>query len=120
MALQAFGICDGERAVRHPVSVARDFSPTPGPRYIRQGKWSGEKFRALLVDRIKKFGSIAVDLDGTRGYGSSFLDEAFGGLVREGYLTRDEFGRKVEIISDEDPSYKVEALEAVRKAQLRQ
>ncbi|WP_278069861.1 STAS-like domain-containing protein [Brevundimonas sanguinis] len=105
--------------MRHPVSVARDFSKTPGPRYIRQGKWSGEKFRELLVQRIKKFGAVVVDLDGTRGYGSSFLDEAFGGLIREGYMTKNEFPLKVAIVSDEDPSYKIEALEAVQKAQLR-
>ena len=26
-----------------------------------------------------------IDLDGVRGFGSSFLEEAFGGLVRKGY-----------------------------------
>ena len=28
---------------------------------------------------------VTIELDGVRGYGSSFLEEAFGGLVREGY-----------------------------------
>ena len=27
------------------ISVARDFSRTPGPRYTSQGDWSGEEFR---------------------------------------------------------------------------
>lgn len=119
MAVQTFGTSYGERFVRHPVSIARDFTLTPGPRYIRQGKWSGEKFRNYLVSKINQYGSVLVDLDGTRGYGSSFLDEAFGGLVREGILARGDFDRVVEIVSAEDPSYKVEALEAVRKAQER-
>jgi len=28
---------------------------------------------------------VVIDLDGVRGYGSSFLEEAFGGLVRKGF-----------------------------------
>jgi hypothetical protein len=106
--------------VKHTISVARDFSTHPGPRYIRQGSWSGEKFRKLLEERLRRHEQIVVDLDGTRGYGSSFLDEAFGGLVRECILTRDEFLRRIEIRSEEDPTYREEALDAVRKAEPRQ
>ena len=119
MALQTFRTGDGDR-VKHTISVARDFSKHPGPRYIKQGSWSGEKFRKLLEERLKRHDQIAVDLDGTRGYGSSFLDEAFGGGGRECILTRDEFARRVEIVSAEDPTYRGEALEAVAKAQPRQ
>jgi hypothetical protein len=100
--------------------VARDFSKTPGPRFIKQGNWSGEKFRKLLEDRLRRHGQIVVDLDGTRGYGSSFLDEAFGGLVRECVLKREEFTRCVDIVSAEDPTYRQEALDAVQKAEPRQ
>lgn len=120
MALQTFRETGGGRAVRHVVSVARDFSVVPGPRYVSQGPWSGEKFRKLLVERLKKHDLITVDLDGTRGYGSSFLDEAFGGLVRECVLTREDFSRRIHILSEEDPTYKVEALEAVRQAEPKQ
>ncbi len=28
---------------------------------------------------------LVIELDGVRGYGSSFLEEAFGGLVRKGF-----------------------------------
>ncbi len=63
----------------------KDFTKFPGPRYIRLGKHSGEEFRnTILIPAIQENGSIIVDLDGTIGYGSSFLDEAFAGLVREG------------------------------------
>lgn len=120
MALQALRTGNGGRAVKHVVSVARDYTIHPGPRYVRQGPWSGEKFRKLLVERLKRHGNIIVNLDGTRGYGSSFLDEAFGGLVREGVLTRDEFDHRIEIVSDEDSTYKAEALEAVKSARLHQ
>jgi hypothetical protein len=100
----------------HMISVARDFSRTPGPRYVRQGNWSGEKFRKRLEEELRQYERVVVDLDGTRGYGSSFLDEAFGGLVREGVLTREEAFRRLDIRSTQDPTYKVEAEQAIRLA----
>ena len=103
-------------ARRGMVSVAKDFSRTPGPRYIRQGSWSGEKFRKHLVQKLREYDHLVVDLDGTRGYGSSFLDEAFGGLVREGVLSREEALRRIEIRSEQDPTYKAEAEQAIRLA----
>lgn len=102
--------------MKHVVSVARHFSTRPGPRYVWQGKWSGENFRKLLIAALAKHDQIIVDLDGTRGYGSSFLDEAFGGLIRECHLSKAEVLRRIEISSEEDPSYKVEALEAIDQA----
>lgn len=116
MALQTLRTGHGGR-VKHTINVARDFSTHPGPRYIKQGSWSGEKFRKLLEERLRHHDMIVVNLDGTRGYGSSFLDEAFGGLVRECILTKDEFRRRIEIRSEEDPTYRDEALDAVRKAE---
>jgi len=106
--------------VKHRISVARDFSKTPGPRFIKQGSWSGEKFRQLLEKQLKTHHSLIVDLDGTRGYGSSFLDEAFGGLIRECVLTKREFDERIKILSDEDPTYLAEAMESVRLAQPKQ
>lgn len=117
MALQAFRDTRGERPVKHVVSVAKNFSTRPGPRFVWQGKWSGEKFRKLLVERLEQHGQIIVDLDGTRGYGSSFLDEAFGGLIRSCQLTKADVLRRVEIRSNEDPTYKAEALEAIEQAE---
>lgn len=115
MALQTFRTSDGSR-VKHKISVAGDFSTHPGPRYIKQGNWSGEKFRKLLEARLDRHEFIEVDLDGTRGYGSSFLDEAFGGLIRSTKLTKSEFNRRISIKSEEDPTYRDEALEAVQQA----
>jgi hypothetical protein len=100
----------------HVISVARDFSRTPGPRYVWQGNWSGEKFRQRLVKELGRYERVIVDLDGTRGFGSSFLDEAFGGLVREGIITQDEALRRLDIRSAQDPTYKAEAEQAIKKA----
>lgn len=116
MALSTLGGTHGNRTVSHVISVARDFSRTPGPRFVRQGDWSGEKFRRLLAKALSEHKTIVVDLDGTRGYGSSFLDEAFGGLVRERIVSKADALRRIDIRSDEDPTYRTEAIDAIRAA----
>src|SRR3546814_2900733 len=64
-------------------SIAKDFSPFAGPRYIRQGSHSGEALRSKLIRFLNSHpGPVTIVLDGTKGMGSSFLDEAFGGLIR--------------------------------------
>lgn len=70
------------------ISVARDFSVTPGGRYITEGPDSGEKFyNEILKPRfekaLKEKKKIFIDLDGTYGYPSSFIDQSFGELSRE-------------------------------------
>jgi len=63
------------------ISVAKDFTRFPSGRL--KGVTSGEAFRERFLESAIRAGeSIEVDLDGTLGYSSSFLDEAFGGLVR--------------------------------------
>lgn len=69
------------------INIARDFSIYPGGRTPDDGPASGEEFREhFLVPVLDASGKATIDFDGTRGYGSSFLEEAFGGLVRRGYL----------------------------------
>lgn len=63
----------------------KDFSQYPGPRYIKDGKASGEEFRdSILIPAIKRDPDIILNLDDTEGYGSSFLEETFGGAIRKG------------------------------------
>jgi hypothetical protein len=65
------------------ISVARDFSKFPAGRFNEDGDFSGQRFREqLLIRGLSKAERVIVELDGTAGYGSSFLEEAFGGLVR--------------------------------------
>ncbi|EGR2272141.1 STAS-like domain-containing protein [Vibrio parahaemolyticus] len=60
-----------------------DFTKYPGPRYKSLGPNSGEEFRErFLIEALKKDPEVQVNLDGVLGYGSSFLEEIFGGLVR--------------------------------------
>lgn len=84
------------------VSVARDFTRFPAGRYIRNGDTSGEAFRGkFLVGPIRAGEPVLVDLDGTVGYGSSFLEEAFGGLVRELKLPAGEILRLLKFKSED-------------------
>ena len=64
------------------IDLARSFTPYPVGRTRSDGRYSGEAFRDdYLVPALMK-GAVTVVMDGAKGYGSSFLEEAFGGLVR--------------------------------------
>jgi len=79
------------------IQVAREFSRYPAGRYTKDGPYSGEYFRTkFLAPALEAQDKIIVEMDGARGYGSSFLEEAFGGLVRLGFL-KDVIKRKLEI-----------------------
>ena len=67
------------------INVAHDFSRYPAGRFENDGPYSGQAFRDQLLYPLLRSGeTVTVELDGVRGYGSSFLEEAFGGLVRKG------------------------------------
>ncbi|RLW63946.1 MAG: DUF4325 domain-containing protein [gamma proteobacterium symbiont of Stewartia floridana] len=84
------------------LNIAEKFSRYPAGRFNSDGPYSGEKFRDdYLVPAIKGKKSLVVDLDGTRGYGSSFLEEAFGGLVRAGY-TKEAILSVITLKTDDD------------------
>lgn len=84
-----------------------DFSSDPGPRYKKQGVDSGEAFYAVLKkafnDAVKSNVKLKIILDGTSGYASSFLDEAFGRLVYSESL--ESVKQRIKIISEEEPEW---------------
>nr|VFJ90739.1 MAG: protein of unknown function (DUF4325) [Candidatus Kentron sp. LFY] len=76
-------------AVQKVLNIAKDFSRYPAGRVVTDGPYSGQGFReGFLVPAMEAGEKFTIDLDGTRGYGSSFLEEAFGGLVRAGYSSK--------------------------------
>jgi len=86
------------------ISIAKDFSDVPVGRTRADGEFTGEKFREeFLVPGLKKASSAApliVNLNGAEGYPSSFLEEAFGGLVRKGYYTAAQLRDLLKIEAD--------------------
>ena len=79
------------------INVAADFSKFPAGRYLNDGKFSGEAFRERLVSLLAAGKKVLVELDGTYGYGSSFLEEAFGGLVRVCKFSSAELHKRLDI-----------------------
>lgn len=85
------------------INVANDFSRYPSGRFKRNGDTSGEAFREkLLLPHLQAGESILVELDGTIGYGSSFLEEAFGGVARKLNLTPDVILKKIILVSSDN------------------
>lgn len=82
------------------IYIAKDFSPAPAGRYADDGPFNGQLFReSLLLPAVKNFDKVVVNLNDTGGYGSSFLEEAFGGLVRAGFGSK-ELHQKLVLISE--------------------
>jgi len=102
------------------IFVAKDFSKMPCVRMRNDGKKSGEEFRDdILVPALKSNDKVTVDLDGVLSLGSSFLEEAFGGLVRKGYYTAKELSSKL-IVKFQVESYVKETWDYVKAARKEQ
>ncbi len=92
------------------LNIARDFSKTPAGRSMKaHGNHSGETFRVeklwpMLQNVIKSNLKLVVILDGTAGYPASFLDEAFGGLIREGLCSKEKVNTHL-IVEAKNPAY---------------
>ena len=85
------------------IKISKDFTPFPAGRYTTDGNYSAERFRNdLLIPAIETHDQVCVDLDGGIGYGSNFLDEAFGGLLRLGYNST-MLLNKLKFTSTDDP-----------------
>lgn len=66
------------------INIGKQYSRYPAGRFPADGKFNGETFRKkFLVDPLKSLLKVRVLLDDAVDYGSSFLEEAFGGLVRK-------------------------------------
>lgn len=89
------------------IIIFKDFTDAPGPRFIKQGKFSGEEFREnLLVPKFKAAISenkkLTINFDGTFGYPTSFLEEAFGGLKEQ--FDKSLILKTLNFISDDEKS----------------
>ena len=100
------------------ISVANDFSPSPAGRFVDDGPFPGALFREnFLLPAMKSDEQVRVDLTGTELPGSSFLEEAFGGLVRAGFS--EEFLRKHIEVESPRESDSIRVWRFVREAAVR-
>lgn len=96
-------------AESHEINInIKDFSTSPGPRYVKQGEASGELFYHEVLNQafLKGYNEgkdVIVNLDGVDGYMSSFLDEAFGNLIFD--FGVDEVRKRLSFISIEEPEW---------------
>lgn len=100
-------------------SIAKQYTKLPGTR--NRGPHSGEHFREnvlknLVTKAINEESKLVIDLAGTHGFAPSFLEESFGGLIREGYFTKDQLLTVLEVKCDEMPLYAEKVIEFVKSA----
>jgi hypothetical protein len=78
------------------IDMAEQFSAYPSGRYPADGTFNGERFReefllpALSAARDSHGNKVEVNIDGVRTFGSSFLEEAFAGLIRKGLFSKQD------------------------------
>ncbi len=90
----------GRAMTKMKIELAKEFSRYPMGRYKKDGPKTGEHFREdVLIPALHSSDDIIeIWLDGVIGYGSSFLEETFGGLVRRGF-TLQYIKRRIRLIS---------------------
>lgn len=101
------------------IHIATDFSETPGARKREQGQYSAEEFFDNVFfpryqEAIANAQKLHIDLDGTYGYASSFLEEVFGGLARK--QKEKNILANIIIKSDEEPYLIDEIKEYIKRA----
>jgi len=103
----------------HRITIAAEFSDTPGPRSRAEGDFSGEEFLEKILlpayeQAVAEDGGILIDLDGTEGYATSFLESTFGGLARK--FPPEEVLSRISFKSDDEPALVDEIKRYVREA----
>lgn len=100
--------------------VANDFYRRPLGRYRSQGTYTGEAFRedVLLpkLQELKENETFTIDFTGVTMNGSSFLEEAFGGLVRDHGYTFDKLKRILVLKFPRRPSLEEKVWQYIKDA----
>ncbi|RSB18561.1 STAS-like domain-containing protein [Citrobacter farmeri] len=83
------------------ISVKDAIGRYPMGRFKKDGLGSAEELRDdYIIPALNKYDLVNIELDGVMGYGSSFLEEVFGGLVRSGLYDAGLIDR-INIITDQ-------------------
>lgn len=102
------------------LDVAKEFYKRPAARYKVDGKYSGEEFREDILTKkiqeaINNNQQLEIDFSGVTMAGSSFLDEAFGGIVRSKKISSKSLLRML-IIKTKKESWKFEIIKYIEDA----
>jgi len=105
------------------LSIAKEFSETPGPRSRDEGEFSGQQFledllRPAFIKARDSGQALVVDLDGVVGYATSFLEAAFGGLAMI-YEPQDIL-KTLRLICQDEPSLIEEVKHYIRDANVKE
>jgi hypothetical protein len=99
------------------IKIARDYSVEPFGRYPKDGDSNGTDFREKwLKPSLDTHEIVTIDFDGAEGYGSSFLEESFGGLVRLCGFKPADLHNRLKLVSEDDPSLASEVWEYIDTA----
>lgn len=102
------------------ISISREFTDTPGARYISDGEYSGEEFYIkILKDPLKKSiaekSKLLIDLDNTWGYASSFLSEVLLRAIRD--FGKASVTQTLEFKSEDEPQLLNKILQLIEEIQ---
>ena len=90
-------------------SFSREFSRVPAGITVMDGPRSAEEFKKNhLIPLCEQFDKVVVDLSGTLGFASSFLEYSFGNL-------ESTIACKIEIQCDDDPTIVKEVKEYMNR-----
>lgn len=102
------------------INVAKEFSKTPFGRFTSDGPNNGERFRReKLLPVLEQSGNepVTIDFNGiSLVVGSSFFEEAFGGLVRLNHLNKNKLLSRLKIQS-RTPIYEIQIKKFISEAQ---
>lgn len=102
------------------INVATDFYKRPAGRFKKDHAYSGEAFREDVLkpklNSLPKNDKLLVDFSEVSISATSFLDEAFAGLVRSGEFTSQELEKKITIIAKDNPAIPLIAWRYVKNA----
>lgn len=79
-----------------------DFAQYPSGRDERDGEFNGARFRTTILApavraALESGSRVIISLSNVMSFGSSFLEEAFGGLVRKEQISRTDLKKVLHI-----------------------
>ncbi|MFR4518360.1 MAG: STAS-like domain-containing protein [Fusobacterium sp.] len=103
-------------------NLATEYTDIPGGRYRKNGKFSGEEFRDdilhnLIENCIRNKEKLIINLDDVYGFPPSFLEETFGGLIREYNYTESQLKEVLDFIANDEPSLIDKIFNYIQEAQ---